>query len=72
MTKPLLSEKTITAIKSITNSNYLDFIGLIIVISASIALGYHNTEYNFSFLGKNYVFFLGYVSIINTLIFYDG
>ena len=66
MTKPLLSEKTIASIKSITNSNYLDVIGLIIVISASIALGYHNTEYNFSFQGKNYVFFLGYVSIVNT------
>ena len=61
-----LSEKTIKIIKSITNSNYLDVIGLIIVISASIALGYHNTEYNFSFQGKNYVFFLGYVSIVNT------
>ena len=61
-----LSEKSIKTIKSITNSTYLDVIGLIIVISASIALGYHNTEYNFSFQGKNYVFFLGYVSIVNT------
>lgn len=61
-----LSKKSIEVIKSITNSNYLDVIGLIIVISASIALGYHNTEYNFSFQGKNYVFLLGYVSIVNT------
>ena len=66
MTKLPISEKTIAVIKSITNSNYLDIIGLIIVISASIALGYHNTEYNFSFQGKNYVFLLGYVSIVNT------
>jgi len=61
-----LSEKTIKIIKSITNSTYLDIIGLIIVITASIALGYHNTEYNFSFQGKNFVFLLGYVSIVNT------
>ena len=61
-----LSEKTIKTIKSITNSTYLDIIGLIIVITASIVLGYHNTEYKFTFQGKNYVFLLGYVSIVNT------
>ncbi len=61
-----LSEKSIKIIKSITNSTYLDIIGLIIVITASIALGYHNTEYNFTFQGKNYIFLLGYVSIVNT------
>lgn len=66
MTKPLLSEKTIASIKSITNSNYLDVIGLIIVISASIALDYHKTIFNFTFQNKKYVFFLGYVSILNT------
>jgi len=61
-----LSEKTIKTIKSITNSTYLDIIGLIIVITASIVLGYHKTEYKFTFQGKNYVFLLGYVSIVNT------
>ncbi len=61
-----LSEAKLKIIKSITNSTYLDFIGLAIVITASIVLGYHNTEYKFSFQGKNYVFFLGYVSIVNT------
>lgn len=61
-----LSEKSIQIIKSITNSTYLDFIGLIIVITASIALGYHNTEYKFTFQGNSYIFFLGYVSIVNT------
>ena len=66
MTKLTISEKTIAVIKSITNSNYLDVIGLIIVISASIALGYHKTIFDFTFQGKNYVFFLGYVSIVNT------
>ncbi|MCZ8197727.1 MAG: nicotinamide mononucleotide transporter family protein [Flavobacterium sp.] len=66
MSKLSLSKKSIQIIKSITNSTYLDFIGLIIVITASIALGYHNTEYKFTFQGKNYVFFLGYVSIVNT------
>ena len=61
-----LSDANLKIIKSITNSTSLDIIGLIIVITASIALGYHNTEYKFTFQGKNYVFFLGYVSIINT------
>lgn len=61
-----LSEKNLQQIKSITNSNYLDIIGLIIVLTASFSLGYHNTEYKFSFQGKNYIFFLGYVSIVNT------
>jgi hypothetical protein len=61
-----LSEKSIKSIKAITNSTYLDIIGLVIVITASIVLGYHNTEYKFTFQGKNYVFLLGYVSIINT------
>ena len=61
-----LSEANLKTIKSITNSTYLDIIGLIIVITASIVLGYHKTEYKFTFQGKNYVFFLGYVSIINT------
>jgi general stress protein CsbA len=66
MSKQILSAKAISTIKSITNSTYLDIIGLIIVITASITLGYHNTEYNFSFQGKNYIFLLGYVSIVNT------
>jgi general stress protein CsbA len=61
-----LSEAKLKIIKSITNSTYLDIIGLVIVITASIALGYHNTEYKFTFQGKKYVFLLGYVSIINT------
>jgi general stress protein CsbA len=61
-----LSKKNLQLIKSITNSNYLDVIGLVIVLTASFSLGYHNTEYQFSFQGKNYVFFLGYVSILNT------
>ena len=61
-----LSEKSIKTIKSITNSNYLDIIGLIIVISASIVLEYHKTVYNFTFQNKDYVFYLGYLSILNT------
>ncbi len=65
MTK-FLSQKTINIIKSITNSTYLDVIGLLIVIAASISLGYHKTVYNFSFNDKEYVFFLGYISILNT------
>ena len=61
-----LSEKNLQLIKSITNSNYLDVIGLIIVLTASFSLGYHQTIYNFSYNGKSYDFFLGYVSIVNT------
>jgi hypothetical protein len=61
-----MSNNIITSIKKITNSTYLDFIGLAIVLAASLTLGYHNTEIDFTFQGTNYVFFLGYVSIVNT------
>lgn len=61
-----MSNNIITSIKKITNSTYLDFIGLAIVIAASITLGYHKTEINFTFQGTKYIFFLGYVSIVNT------
>ncbi|MBY0487589.1 MAG: nicotinamide mononucleotide transporter family protein [Flavobacteriaceae bacterium] len=66
MNKFVISKKSIQVIKSITNSTYLDFIGLFIVITASIVLGYHNTKYKFTFQGNSYIFFLGYVSIVNT------
>jgi general stress protein CsbA len=42
-----LSQKSIQTIKSITNSTYLDFIGLVIVISASLALGYQKNSIQF-------------------------
>ncbi|WP_396198020.1 nicotinamide mononucleotide transporter family protein [Flavobacterium sp.] len=61
-----MSNSIITKIKKITNSTYLDFIGLAIVLAASLTLGYHNTEIDFTFQGTKYVFFLGYVSIVNT------
>ncbi len=61
-----MSNSIITTIKKITNSTYLDFIGLAIVLAASLTLGYHNTEIDFTFQGTKYVFFLGYVSIVNT------
>ena len=61
-----MSNSIITRIKKITNSTYLDFIGLAIVLAASLTLGYHNTEIDFTFQGTKYVFFLGYVSIVNT------
>jgi general stress protein CsbA len=61
-----MSNNIITSIKKITNSTYLDFIGLAIVIAASLTLGYHKTEINFTFQGTKYIFFLGYVSIVNT------
>jgi general stress protein CsbA len=61
-----MSNNIITNIKKITNSTYLDFVGLAIVIAASLTLGYHKTEINFTFQGTKYIFFLGYVSIVNT------
>jgi hypothetical protein len=61
-----ISEKSIKTIKSITNSTYLDVIGLIIVVSASLALDYHKTVFNFTFHQQQYVFYLGYLSILNT------
>lgn len=66
MTTLSISEKSIKSIKAITNSIYLDIIGLIIVLTASFSLGYHKTVFDFTFQGKNYAFLLGYVSIINT------
>jgi hypothetical protein len=61
-----MSNNIITNIKKITNSTYLDFVGLAIVVAASITLGYHKTEIDFTFQGTKYVFYLGYVSIVNT------
>lgn len=61
-----LSDKLISQIKILTNSTYLDIIGLIIVISVSVLLKYYKTVFHFNFNGKNYVFFLGYISILNT------
>lgn len=57
--------KTLSVIKSITNSQYLDVIGLVIVIVGSLSLGYHKAEYSFSIGNSNYIFPLGIVSIIN-------
>ena len=60
-----LSEKTIKTIKSITNSTYLDVIGLVIVIIGSITLGYHKTAIPLTLFKTKYVFPLGIFSIIN-------
>lgn len=60
-----LSEKSIKTIKSITNSTYLDVIGLIIVILASLALDYHKTIILIHAFGFNFEFPLGIFSIIN-------
>lgn len=60
-----LSQKTITTIKSITNSQYLDVIGLVLVVLGSISLGYHKTTYSFTYNNNAYQFPLGIVSIVN-------
>ena len=59
-------QSTIATIKSITNSKYLDIIGVFLVVGVSVYLEYYKTTYDFSFNGKNYSFYLGYFSIINT------
>ncbi|NHN27431.1 nicotinamide mononucleotide transporter [Flavobacterium jejuense] len=56
----------VTSIKAITNSKYLDIIGVLLVIGVSVYLKYYKTTYNFHFNNKEYVFYLGYFSIINT------
>jgi len=61
-----LSQKSIITIKSITNSTYLDIIGLVVVVTASFVLDYQKTVFSFSFQQQHYVFYLGYLSILNT------
>lgn len=56
----------ISKIKELTNSLYLDFIGVILVISVSMYLGYHKTIFNFNWHNVAYYFPLGIFSIINT------
>lgn len=60
-----MQNSTLNKIKSITNSQYLDFIGLAIVLIGSISLGYHKTTYDFTWNKITYTFQLGMVSIIN-------
>jgi hypothetical protein len=61
----LLSERSILSIKSVTNSKYLDIIGLLIVLIGSIYLGYHKTEVNIQINKQTFVFPLGIFSIFN-------
>jgi len=60
-----LSEKSIKTIKSITNSQYLDSIGLFIVLVGSLYLEYHKTKIPIHLFGSNFDFPLGIFSIIN-------
>lgn len=59
-------ENWLYKIKSLTNSLYLDIIGVILVISVSYYLGYHNTKIYFKWHDLSYYFPLGVFSIINT------
>lgn len=61
----MFSIKTISVIKKITNSQYLDIIGLIIVLLGSLYLGYHKTEIPINLNNTIYNFPLGIFSIIN-------
>ena len=61
----LPSEKSIKTIKSITNSTYLDVIGLTIVLIGSVSLGYHKTKIPIHSFGLSFDFPLGILSIVN-------
>ena len=63
-----MSNNIITSIKSITNSRYLDYIGVVLVVSISFLLKYHETLYDFVWNQKSYSFYLGYFSIVNTIL----
>ena len=60
-----LSKKSIQTIKAVTNSQYLDIIGLVIVLVGSITLGYHKAEIPIHFKNTTYTFPLGIFSIVN-------
>lgn len=60
-----LSKKSIITIKSIANSQYLDVIGLVIVLFGSVYLGYHKTIIPIHLFDSNFAFPLGVFSIIN-------
>ncbi len=60
-----LSQKSIQTIKAVTNSQYLDIIGLVIVLVGSITLGYHKAEIPIHFKNTTYTFPLGIFSIVN-------
>jgi general stress protein CsbA len=60
-----LSEKSIKTIKSITNSQYLDIIGLVIVLFGSVYLDYHKAEVPIYINSTTFIFPLGIFSIIN-------
>jgi hypothetical protein len=59
------SKKSTQTIKAITNSQYLDIVGLVIVLIGSIVLGYHKTEIPIHFNNSAYKFPLGIFSILN-------
>ncbi|WP_353082785.1 nicotinamide mononucleotide transporter family protein [Flavobacterium sp.] len=59
------SKKSTQTIKAITNSQYLDVVGLVIVLIGSIVLGYHKTEIPIHFNNSTYNFPLGIFSILN-------
>lgn len=67
-----LSEKSIKTIKSITNSTYLDVIGLIIVISASLALDYHKNGFQFYISATEIRFLFGVPFHLEYRLFDDG
>lgn len=59
------SKKSTQTIKAITNSQYLDVIGLVIVLVGSVVLGYHKTEIPIHFNNSVFNFPLGIFSILN-------
>lgn len=61
----IASKNKIEHIKSITNSQYLDIIGLLIVLTGSFSMGYHKTEVTITLFKTSYLFPLGPISILN-------
>lgn len=61
----ILSKNKIEQIKAVTNSQYLDIIGLIVVLAGSFSLGYHTTEVPITIYDTTYLFPLGSISILN-------
>ena len=52
----ILSEYRIEKIKAVTNSQYLDIIGLFVVLAGSFSLGYHTTEVPVTLFDTTYLF----------------
>jgi hypothetical protein len=58
----------IIGIRNLTNSKYLDVIGVFVVLIGAISLGYHKTKVDLNPYYIPYILPLGIISIVNTCI----